>query len=172
MTLKTTKTKLYENKEGKTQEKDEAVLEKEISKLEKELSEEKKALSEEKRTEAKEKLKEIYQSELKKEKTEQSESKETEGFKKEYFGAGTGAAAPPAKTKIQKQVSDDTGKIKKMDQKNQVKALIKLVFAKNLAYAVKVARNLDSPYVLDEFHDTLVDEYYKEMVEKKKLKKI
>ena len=168
MSLKTTKTKLYESKQGQPQEKDEAVLEGEISKLEKELVEEKKTLGEEKKVESKEKLKEIYQSELKKEKIEQGELKKTEDFKKEK--PGTGTAAPQAKT--QKQISDDAAKIKKMDQKNQVKALIKLVFAKNIAYAIKVARNLDSPYVLDEFHDTLVDEHYEEMVEKKKIKKI
>ena len=165
MTLKTTKTKLYESKQGQPQEKDEAVLKKEISKLEKELEGEKKALGEEKKSETKEKLKEIYQTELEKEK--KAEQK-TEDFKKEK--PGTGTAAPQAKT--QKQISDDAAKIKKMDQKNQVKALIKLVFAKNIAYAIKVARNLDSPYVLDEFHDTLVDEHYEEMVEKKKIKKI
>ena len=166
MTLKTTKTKLYESKQRQTQEKDEAVLKEEVSKLEKELTEEKKALGKEKKSEVKEKLKEIYQSELEKEKKAEQE---TESFKKEQFGAGTGTAAPQAKN--QKQVSDDTGKIKKMDQKNQVKALIKLVFEKNIAYAVKVARNIDNPYVLDEFHDTLVDEYYEEIVEKKKIKK-
>ncbi len=168
MTLKTTKTKLYESKQEQPQEKDKVVLEEEISKLEKKLTEEKKAFGEEKKSEAKEKLKEIYQSELKKEKLEQDELKETEIFKKEQPGIGTSAP----QTKTQKQVSDDAGKIKKMDQKNQIKTLIKLVFAKNLAYAVKVARNLDSPYVLDEFHDTLVDEHYEEMVEKKKIKKI
>jgi len=166
MTLKNSKTKLYESKEGQLQEKkDEAVLEEEVNKLEKELVEEKKALGKEKEAESKEKLKEIYQSELKKEKEAEQEK---EDFKKEQ--PGTGTAATPTKT--QKQVSDDASKIKKMDQKNQVKALVKLVFAKNLAYAIKVARNLDSPYVLDEFHDTLVDEHYEEMVEEKKLKKI
>ena len=167
MTLKTTKAKLYESKEEQSQEKDEVDLKEEISELEKELTEEKKALGKEKKVETKEKLKEIYQSELKKEKFEQDELKETEGFKKEQ--AGTGTATP--QTKTQKQVSDDAVKIKKMDQKNQIKSLIKLVFAKNLAYAVKVARNLDSPYVLDEFHDTLVDEHYEEMIKEKKLKK-
>jgi ATP-dependent 26S proteasome regulatory subunit len=166
MTLKTTKTKLYESKQGQPQEKDEAVLEGEIGKLEKELTEEKKALGKEKKVEVKEKLKEIYQSELEKEKKAEQE---TEDFRKEQLKTGT--AAPPTKTKTKKQVSDDAAKIKKMDQKNQVKALIKLVFAKNIAYAIKVARNLDSPYVLDEFHDTLVDEHYEEMVEKKKIKK-
>jgi hypothetical protein len=164
MTLKTTKTKLYETKQEQPQEKDKAVLKEEISKLEKELAGEKKALGKEKKSEAKEKLKEIYQTELEKEKeTEQ----EKEDFKKEQSGKGT----VTSQAKMQKQVSDDAAKIKKMDQKNQVKALVKLVFAKNIAYAIKVARNLDSPYVLDEFHDTLVDEHYEEMVKKGKLKK-
>lgn len=56
-------------------------------------------------------------------------------------------------------------------REEQVKALCKIAFDKGLAEAIKAAKALDNAYVLDEFHDSLVDELYRELVEKGKLKK-
>jgi len=65
---------------------------------------------------------------------------------------------------------DEADEIKRFPASQQVGALVSLVFEKGLEEAVSVARNLDNPAILDEFHDILVDRYYKELVEKKILK--
>jgi len=51
----------------------------------------------------------------------------------------------------------------------QVKALCDIAFDKGLDTAIEEAKKLNSPYILDEFHDALVDELYKKMVEAGKL---
>jgi len=38
------------------------------------------------------------------------------------------------------------------------------------ASAVKIAKALNNAYILDEFHDTLIDKLYKELVERGKIK--
>ena len=43
---------------------------------------------------------------------------------------------------------------------------------KGVHYAVAMAKKMESAYVLDEFHDSLVDELRKELIEKGKLKKL
>lgn len=62
---------------------------------------------------------------------------------------------------------DEADEIKRFPPSQQVGALISLVFEKGLPEAISVARNLNNPAILDEFHDTLVDRYYQELVEKK-----
>ena len=53
--------------------------------------------------------------------------------------------------------------------KNQVKVLSDIAFEKGLDAAIEEAKKLNNPYILDEFHDTLVDELYKKLVEAGKL---
>ena len=65
---------------------------------------------------------------------------------------------------------DEADEISKFPASQQVGALISLVFEKGLEEAISVARQLDNPAILDEFHDILADRYYKELVEKKILK--
>lgn len=65
---------------------------------------------------------------------------------------------------------DEADEIAKFEPSQQVGSLISLVFEKGLAEAVSVARALDNPSILDEFHDTLVDQYYQLLIEKKILK--
>lgn len=65
---------------------------------------------------------------------------------------------------------DEAKEIKKFEPDQQVGALISLVFEKGLTEAISVARALENPAILDEFHDTLVDHYYKELVEQGLLK--
>jgi len=154
MALKDKKIKLFESRREEVKGPKEITPEEEIAELEKKIIEKKKAIVEKDvPKEVKEKLEEIRQIELEK----------IKGLKKEEQPRGK---VPP----VSPPISDDFKKIKRLDKENQVKTLIKLTFEKNLAYAVKVAKNLDNPYVLDEFHDTLIDKYYKELIEKKKLK--
>ena len=61
---------------------------------------------------------------------------------------------------------------KKMSRQNQVKMLCQLAFEQGLDEAVKTAKSLDNAYVLDEFHDTLIDELYKRLISENKLKKL
>jgi len=61
---------------------------------------------------------------------------------------------------------DETKEILKFQPSQQIGALVSLVFAKGLKQAVSVAKKLDNPAILDEFHDTLIDRYYEELVKK------
>lgn len=65
---------------------------------------------------------------------------------------------------------DEADEISKFPANQQVGALISLVFVKGLPEAVAVAKALDNPAVLDEFHDLLVDRYYEELIKRKILK--
>lgn len=65
---------------------------------------------------------------------------------------------------------DEADEIKKFPASQQVGALISLVFEKSLEEAILVAKQLDNPAILDEFHDILADRYYKELIEKKIIK--
>jgi len=57
------------------------------------------------------------------------------------------------------------------DIDNQVKSLCDLAFQKGVEVAIKAAQELNNPYVLDEFHDVLVDELYEKLLGEKKIEK-
>lgn len=61
---------------------------------------------------------------------------------------------------------DETKEIEKFPASQQVGALISLVFEKGLNQAISVAKGIDNPAILDEFHDILVDRYYEELIKK------
>ncbi len=81
---------------------------------------------------------------------------------------------PPASQAVPnpEAVKADAGQLRTMEKNQQIKALVDLAFQKGVIHSVEVARNLDNPYLLDEFHDTLVDELHKELVERGKLEEI
>ncbi len=56
------------------------------------------------------------------------------------------------------------------DISHQVAILVNLAFTKGIYYAVKNARSLNNPYLLDRFHDTLVNELYDQLVKHGKIK--
>ncbi len=70
------------------------------------------------------------------------------------------------------QAQKEVQRLKDLEQENQVKELCDLAFQKGLDFAIEVAKNLDNAYVLDELHDTLINELYKKLVEQRKLKRI
>lgn len=76
----------------------------------------------------------------------------------------TPSFAPSVKTR------DEVKEISKFPPSQQIGSLISLVFEKGLKEAISVAGSLDNPAILDEFHDTLVDRYYEELIKKKILK--
>ncbi|MEA3292896.1 MAG: hypothetical protein U9P88_00210 [Patescibacteria group bacterium] len=71
-------------------------------------------------------------------------------------------------TKINQQIK----KLKKLDRQNQVKKLCDLSFQNSLDFVIKIAKGLDNDYVLDEFHDTLVDKLREKLIKSGKLKEL
>jgi len=70
------------------------------------------------------------------------------------------------------EIKKDAKEIKNLDTARQVKVLVTLAFEKGIGHSIKVARNLNDAYLLDELHDKLVGELRSELVEKGKLKEI
>ncbi len=123
----------------------------EIVELEKKLAEKKKELAEKKEVEKpdKEIIKEVL-----KEKTEMPQ-------------------APKVKpTAVPSSVIKTTKRIKAKSKERQVQLLTDLAFEKGVIHATGVAKGLDDPYILDEFHDTLVDELYDYLIKQGKLKQL
>lgn len=85
--------------------------------------------------------------------------------KEQAPGISAGAAAPIL-------LPQDLKKIKKMSRSSQLKILLEIALDKGIHQAIGLARDLDNPYLLDEFHDALIDELRQRLVEAGKLKKI
>lgn len=63
---------------------------------------------------------------------------------------------------LKKETEDKTKKIQYLNEEEKIKTLLTLAQNKGVAYAIKVAKNMNDPYVLDTFHDALVKGgYYK-----------
>lgn len=76
---------------------------------------------------------------------------------------------PPGQQKV---VAQKVQQIRKQPKERQIQLLIELAFEKGIIQAVEVAKQLDNPYLLDEFHDALVDQLYNKLVEMGKLKSL
>lgn len=59
-----------------------------------------------------------------------------------------------------------------LENDRQLKLLVDMAFEKGIDEAIKAVRATESPYLIDKFHDTLVDELRQKLVEKGKLKEI
>lgn len=46
----------------------------------------------------------------------------------------------------------------------EIEALIKIAFEKGVNAAIKAAREKNDPHMLDDFHDAMIDRFYKELV--------
>ena len=64
-------------------------------------------------------------------------------------------------TKVSSRLQDDIQKqaqqIRKLKAKGKIKKLLSLVQAKSLVFAVATAKAMNDPYVLDVFHDLLIE---------------
>lgn len=80
--------------------------------------------------------------------------------------------APTTPLPIKKAVIKKTKELKGEKKERQIQLLTELAFEKGVIHATEVARKLDDAHILDEFHDNLVDELYKNLVEQGKLKQI
>ncbi len=74
--------------------------------------------------------------------------------------------------RVQLKTKKTAGKVKDPDISHHVAILVSLAFDKGIYQAVKSARDLNNPYLLDRFHDTLVNELYDQLVKHKKVKPI
>ena len=82
-------------------------------------------------------------------------------------------AVPPATPlPTQKVVVKKAKELKGEKKERQAQLLTDLAFEKGVSHATEVAKKLDDPFILDEFHDTLVDELYNYLVEQGKLKQV
>jgi hypothetical protein len=62
--------------------------------------------------------------------------------------------------------------IRAESKERQIQLLTDLAFEKGIPHAIEVAKRLENPFLLDEFHDALVDELYNKLIEEGKLKQI
>lgn len=70
------------------------------------------------------------------------------------------------------EVKADADRISTYEKNQQIKSLVDLAFTKGATHATEVVRNLDNPYLIDEFHDTLIDEMRQQLIDKGKLEEI
>lgn len=78
----------------------------------------------------------------------------------------------PVSPSQQKIVAQKAQQIKAQPKERQVQLLTGLAFEKGVSHAIEIAKRLDSPYILDEFHDALIDELYNKLIESGRLKQI
>ena len=71
---------------------------------------------------------------------------------------------------VSAQSHSDDPKILEKDR--QLKMLVDIAFSKGLDKAVEAARATNNAYLIDEFHDMLVDKLRQELIEKGKLKEL
>lgn len=60
--------------------------------------------------------------------------------------------------------------IKILPRQKQLEVLLEVALKKGVSSSVRIARSLNNAYVLDEFHDSLIDRIYSELIEKGQLK--
>ncbi|MEK7123558.1 MAG: hypothetical protein AAB851_01550 [Patescibacteria group bacterium] len=89
----------------------------------------------------------------------------------EFAPAQPAPAMPPAAIP-KEEAKIKASELKLLGEEEQIKHLSDLAFHKGIGHAVEVAQNLDNPYLLDKFHDTVVDRLYQELVKRGLLKKV
>lgn len=51
----------------------------------------------------------------------------------------------------------------------EIEALVQIAFEKGIASAIDEAKKKNNPHLLDDFHDALIDRFYKKLVEAGKI---
>lgn len=98
----------------------------------------------------------------------EKEKEEIIAIKEKPTKAPPPKVAPPPKIK-EKDLAVDLQHVMSLSKPRQVKVLIYFAFKKGLHYATSIASKLKDPYILDDFHDTLVDELYNLLKKKRKI---
>jgi hypothetical protein len=114
-----------------------------------------------------ERAQEIYEGKVSPEGKVEKELKKEEKNLKEEIIEQTKTSVPTTKGD---DVSDTVSNLLTLDDRAQLSELVKLVYTKDISFALKVARDLKNPLVLDSFHDLLAsDKLYYKLLEQKKL---
>ena len=79
-----------------------------------------------------------------------------------------GEVVVPATPPVSTSRDDDVKKMKE-DLKEDVRMLVEIAMTKSIGEAIRVAQRAGSPYLLDELHDHLVDDYYDKLVSLRKI---
>lgn len=66
---------------------------------------------------------------------------------------------------VQPQFSEDAQK----ETQEKLQRLVDIAFERGLVEAIAAARKMHDPYILDEFHDALVDKLHDELVRRHQL---
>ncbi|PIQ92328.1 MAG: hypothetical protein COV69_02900 [Parcubacteria group bacterium CG11_big_fil_rev_8_21_14_0_20_39_14] len=103
---------------------------------------------------------------------EMEKVKRLEGAVEEIGKAPPAPSAPviPREEELTEEEKLSVKKIKMLSKERQLEILNEIALWRGLASAVKIAKALNNAYILDEFHDTLIDKLYKELVERGKIK--
>lgn len=95
------------------------------------------------------------------------ESVEKQAAAEPTFPAKPVPATPPHDYAAQaKSKADD---LREEEHRDQVEALVDIALTKGVLEAVRVARHLGNPHLLDDLHDMLVDEYYEKLLAARKI---
>ena len=79
-----------------------------------------------------------------------------------------GEVVVPVTPPVSTSRDDDVKKMKE-DLKEDVRMLVEIAMTKSIGEAIRVAQRAGSPYLLDELHDHLVDDYYDKLVSLRKI---
>lgn len=101
-------------------------------------------------------------------KEEKAEKKEEEGETPErnYEDLSMQRQAMPTKLQVKKI----TRQIKNADIAHQLTILTNLALTKSVYYAIKIAKKIGNAYLMDRFHDAIVNELFEDLVKTKKLR--
>lgn len=58
------------------------------------------------------------------------------------------------------------------DEENRVQILVNLAFTESLDKAISKAKQYDDPYLLDRFHDEIIDHLYQDLISRGKLQSL
>ncbi|MCA9387604.1 MAG: hypothetical protein KC653_01025 [Candidatus Andersenbacteria bacterium] len=104
---------------------------------------------------------------------EQEVSKEREQVESTpQEGEQPGKGAKPAISQLPEDLQDDVflKAFMASDKPKQIKTLVVITLKKGVRHAIQLAQSSKDPYLMDIFHDTLVDELHDQLVNNKKLK--
>ncbi|MDO8569883.1 MAG: hypothetical protein Q7R89_03900 [bacterium] len=101
------------------------------------------------------------------------EAKEEREVLKDIIKEASQTSTPLSTTQVSLSDDDVKKKAGELEEKKHheiIDEFINIAFSKNLASALKVAESFKNPHLLDEFHDTLADQYYQKLLDARKLK--
>lgn len=84
--------------------------------------------------------------------------------------------APVSQTKNDQKITPiipsgkvSVGKLKLTPKQEQLQVLVGVALAQSIPEAVDLAEKLESPYLMDELHDVLVDKFYEVLIKRGKI---